>query len=338
MMASLFGRKILVTGADGFIGSHLVEALVRQGGEVRALVFYNSFNSWGWLDDVAADVRGKFEVVVGDIRDPHHIRELIRGCDIVLHLAALISIPFSYESATAYIETNITGTLNVLQAARYCDVERVVCTSTSEVYGTARYVPIDEDHPLQAQSPYAASKIAADQMAFAFHRTFGTPVVVLRPFNTFGPRQSARAVIPTIITQIANGVREIRLGSLHPTRDFSFVTDTVRGFLHAAIAEGAIGEVINTGSGFEISIGDTTRLIAEVMKADVTVIREDKRLRPEASEVERLCANIARAESKLGWKPEFGGREGFARALVRTVDWFRDPANLSRYKTGCYNI
>jgi dTDP-glucose 4,6-dehydratase len=338
MMASLFGKKILVTGADGFIGSHLVEALVRQGGEVRALVFYNSFNSWGWLDDVAADVRGKFEVVVGDIRDPHHIRELIQGCDIVLHLAALISIPFSYESPTAYIETNIKGTLNVLQAARYCDVERVVCTSTSEVYGTARYVPIDEDHPLQAQSPYAASKIAADQMAFAFHRTFGTPVLVLRPFNTFGPRQSARAVIPTIITQIANGVREIRLGSLHPTRDFSFVTDTVRGFLHAAIAEGAIGEVINTGSGFEISIGDTTRLIAEVMKADVTVIRDDKRLRPQASEVERLCANISRAESKLGWKPEFGGREGFARALVRTVDWFRDPANLGRFKAGCYNI
>jgi NAD dependent epimerase/dehydratase len=338
MPSRLSGKKILVTGADGFIGSHLVEQLVRSGVSVRALVFYNSFNSWGWLDDAAADVRGRFEVVAGDIRDPQFVRDTVRGCEIVLHLAALISIPFSYLSPSAYIETNVNGTLNVLQAARDSEVARIVCTSTSEVYGTARYVPIDEDHPLQAQSPYAASKIAADQLALSFQRSFATPVTVLRPFNTFGPRQSARAVIPTIVAQIANGAKEIELGSLHPTRDFSFVADTVRGFMHAATADDAIGKVINTGSGFEISIADLARLIAEVMKVDVKIVQSPERVRPVESEVERLCAHIGEAERVLGWKPEYAGRDGLARGLEQTIAWFRDPANRSRYKSDRYNI
>ena len=328
----------MVTGASGFIGSHLVEAVVREGAEVRALVFYNSDGSWGWLDDVAEDVRGKFEVVAGDVRDPAFVRNLAAGCDVILHLAALISIPFSYQSPAAFIDTNITGTLNVLQAGRDTEVSRIVCTSTSEVYGTARYVPIAEDHPLNAQSPYAATKIAADQLALSFHRSFGTPVVVLRPFNTFGPRQSARAVIPTIITQIASGARSIRLGSLHPTRDFSFVADTARGFMHAAVAENAVGEVINTGSGFEISIGETASLIAEIMDVEIEIRRADERIRPENSEVERLFAGIAKAERLLSWTPNYAGRDGFRRGLSETVAWFLDPANLSRYKPERYNI
>jgi dTDP-glucose 4,6-dehydratase len=338
MIEGLAGKKILVTGADGFIGSHLVEALVRQKARVRALACYNSLNSWGWLEDIPQDMLDEIEVVGGDIRDPHFVRVLVQDCEIVLHLAALVSIPFSYQSPSAFVETNVVGCLNVLQAARECGTGRVVCTSTSEVYGTARYVPIDEDHPLQAQSPYAASKIAADQMALAFHRTFGTPVVVLRPFNTFGPRQSARAVIPTIITQIASGARQIRLGSLHPTRDFSFVADTVNGFLHASVTQGILGDVINTGSGFEISIGDTARLIAECMGAEVSFVRADERTRPAASEVERLCAGTAKAVQRLGWKPEYAGREGFVRGLEQTIAWFRQPAVLRRYKFERYNI
>jgi dTDP-glucose 4,6-dehydratase len=337
-MPPLSGKKILVTGADGFIGSHLVEALVRKGASVRALVFYNSLNSWGWLDDAEADVRGQFQVVEGDIRDLHFVRGAVRDCEIVLHLAALISIPYSYLSAAAFIDTNVSGTLNVLQASRDCDVSRVVCTSTSEVYGSARYIPINEDHPLQAQSPYAASKIGADQLALSFYRSFGTPVVVLRPFNTYGPRQSARAVIPTIISQIASGAHEVEIGSLHPTRDFSFVTDTVRGFMHAAQSEGAIGKVINTGSGFEISIGDTVRLVAQIMKADVKVTQSAARIRPQASEVDRLCSDVRQAELVLDWKPEYSGRDGLIRGLEQTASWFRDSANLSRYKTDRYNV
>lgn len=337
-MRNLAGQKVLVTGADGFIGSHLVEALVRKGASVRALVFYNSLNSWGWLDDAAPDVRGKFEVIAGDIRDPDFVRGAVRGCEIVLHLAALISIPFSYVSTAAFIDTNVTGTLNLLQAAREARVSRIVCTSTSEVYGTAQRVPIGEDHPLQAQSPYAASKIAADQLALSFYRSFETPVVVLRPFNTYGPRQSARAVIPTIISQIANGACEIELGSLHPTRDFSFVMDTVQGFLLAATASEAVGEVINTGSGYEISIGDLAKLIAETMHADVKIKHAAERVRPEASEVERLCAGIDKAKSVLGWKPAHGGREGLRQGLKQTIDWLGNPANLARYKPGRYNI
>lgn len=338
MLDRLRGKKFLVTGADGFIGSHLTEALIGHGAKVRAIAFYNSFNSRGWLDEAAVDVQEKLEIIAGDIRDPHFMRDVTNGCEIVLHLAALISIPFSYQSPGAFIDTNVVGTLNVLQAARECGVSRVVCTSTSEVYGTARYVPIDEEHPLSAQSPYAASKIGADQLTLSFQRAFETPVMVLRPFNTFGPRQSTRAVIPTIITQIASGAQEIKLGSLHPTRDFSIISDTVRGFMYAAVAEHGIGEVINTGSGFEISIGDTAALIAEIMGARVNVVRSSERVRPQTSEVERLFASVAKAEKLLGWKPDYGGRDGFRRGLEDTIAWFRDPVRLRRYKIGHYDV
>ena len=330
-------KKILVTGADGFIGSHLTEALVRKGHDVRAFVLYNSFNSWGWLDHCAEDVKGKFEVFAGDIRDPNGVRTAMKGCDVVLHLAALIAIPYSYHSPDTYVDTNIKGTLNVVQAARDLGVSRVVHTSTSEVYGTARSVPIGEDHPLQSQSPYSATKIGADQIALSFHRAFGTPVTVIRPFNTYGPRQSARAIIPTVITQIASGRRRIRLGALHPTRDFTFISDTVRAFI-AAGADRVIGEVINTGSNFEISIGDTARLIAEVMDKEIEIETEEARLRPERSEVERLWADTTKARELMGWQPQYGGREGFRRGLIETIEWFRDPANLSRYKSELYNL
>lgn len=330
--------KYLVTGADGFIGSHLVETLVRHGHEVRAFVLYNSFNSWGWLDDASPDVAGRFEVFAGDIRDPHGVRTAMKDCDVVLHLAALIAIPYSYHSPDTYVDTNVKGTLNVVQAARDLGVQRVVHTSTSEVYGTARYVPITEEHPLQGQSPYSASKIGADQIALSFHAAFGTPVAVLRPFNTYGPRQSARAVIPTIITQLAAGRRSIRLGSLYPTRDFSFVRDTVAGFIAAAHADGVVGEVVNVGSGFEISIGDTAKEIASVMGTDIEIVTDSERLRPEKSEVERLWAGTEKARRVMGWSPAFGGLEGFRKGLAETADWFRRPENLQRYKHDLYNI
>lgn len=331
-------RRVLVTGADGFIGSHLVEALVRAGTSVRAFVLYNSFNSWGWLDHCAPDVTGHFEVFAGDVRDPHGVRLAMRDCDAVLHLAALIAIPYSYHSPDTYVDTNIKGTLNVLQAARDLSVGRVVHTSTSEVYGTARTVPITEEHPLQGQSPYSATKIGADQIALSFHASFETPVVIIRPFNTYGPRQSARAVIPSVITQVASGRRPIRLGAVHPTRDFSFVTDTVAGFLAALEADRVVGEVINLGSGFEISIGETAQAIAEVMGATIEIALDEQRLRPEKSEVERLCASNEKARRLLAWSPQFAGRDGFTRGLATTVDWFRDPANLARYKADAYNL
>lgn len=334
----LHGKKILITGSDGFIGSHLVEALVRRGCDVRAFVLYNSFNSWGWLDRAEPDVRRSLDVFAGDIRDPHGVRQAMRGCDVVLHLAALIAIPYSYHSPDTYVDTNVKGTLNVLQAARELGVARVVHTSTSEVYGTARFTPITEDHPLQGQSPYAATKIGADQMALAFHASFGTPVSVIRPFNTYGPRQSARAVIPTVITQIASGKRRIRLGALHPTRDFNYVADTVEGFIRLAEADAAVGEVVNIGSNYEISIGDTVALIAEVMGAAIEIECEKARLRPEKSEVERLWADNAKALRLTGWSPAHAGREGLKRGLARTVEWFVDPANLGGYKSDVYNI
>lgn len=330
--------KTLVTGADGFIGSHLTEALVREGHDVRAFVFYNSFNSWGWLDRCGEDVKGKFDVFAGDIRDPNGVRTAMKGCDAVLHLAALIAIPYSYHSPDTYVDTNIKGTLNVVQAARDLGVSKVVHTSTSEVYGTAKFVPITEDHPMQGQSPYSASKIGADQLALSFHKSFDTPVAVIRPFNTYGPRQSARAVIPTIITQIAGGQRRINLGSLQPTRDFSFVTDTVAGFTAVLNSAKAVGEVINIGSNFEISIGDTARLIAEVMDARIDIATEDVRMRPENSEVERLWADNEKARKLTGWTPQHAGLKGFRRGIVKTVDWFRDPANLQMYKAEIYNI
>jgi NAD dependent epimerase/dehydratase len=331
-------EKVLVTGADGFIGSHLTEMLTRAGYDVRAFVMYNSLNSWGWLDRTSEDLVGQFDIFVGDIRDPHGIVDAMQGVDIVLHLAALIAIPFSYHSPDAYVQTNVTGTLNVLQAARKLGTSRVVCTSTSETYGTAQFVPITEDHPLNAQSPYAATKVAADQLALSFHRAFDTPVTVLRPFNTYGPRQSARAVIPTIISQIAGGARQIKLGSLKPTRDFTFVRDTARGFIQAMKCDAALGQVINIGSGFEISIGDTVSAIAEAMAVKVEVIQDEARLRPKASEVERLFAGTNKAERLFEWSPEYGGLEGFVQGLAETAAWFRDPVNLAAYKSDRYNI
>ena len=330
--------RILVTGADGFIGSHLTEALVRAGHRVRAFVMYNSFNSYGWLDQSPADVRGALEVFAGDVRDPHGMKKAMEGCDVVMHLAALIAIPYSYHSPDAYVDTNVRGTLNVLQAARELDVARVVHTSTSEVYGTARKVPIDEEHPLQGQSPYSATKIGADQMALAFHRSFGTPVTVLRPFNTYGPRQSARAVIPATIIQLLAGRRPIRLGALHPTRDFNFVRDTVRGFIAGAACDAALGEVVNIGSNFEISIGDTAALIAELVGTELTIENDPVRMRPAASEVDRLWASNAKAARLLGWTPEYAGRDGLRRGLSATIEWFRDPANLRAYKADVYNL
>jgi len=325
-MASM--NKILVTGADGFIGSHLTEHLIHAGYDVRAFVLYNSFNSWGWLDRASPEIRNSLDVFAGDIRDPNGVRRALQGCDVVLHLAALIAIPYSYHSPDTYVDTNVKGTLNVVQAARDLGA-RVVHTSTSEVYGTARTVPIREDHPLQAQSPYSASKIGADQIALSFHRSFGTPVSVLRPFNTYGPRQSARAVIPSIVTQIAAGKRTIKLGALHPTRDFNFVADTVRAFEAVMKSEACVGQVLNAGSGFEISIRDTAKLIAEAMNADVRIDTDEARLRPETSEVERLVADASRLQALTGWTPEYRGPEGLRRGIAQTVEWFSAPANLS---------
>ena len=330
--------KILVTGADGFIGSHLTEALVRAGHDVRAFVLYNSFNSWGWLDHCSADVKGRFEVFAGDIRDPHGVRTAMKQCDTVMHLAALIAIPYSYHSPDTYIDTNVKGTLNVVQAARDLGVSRVIHTSTSEVYGTARFVPITEEHPLQGQSPYSASKIGADQIAMSFYASFGTPVTTLRPFNTYGPRQSARAVIPTIITQIAAGARSIKLGAVHPTRDFNFVSDTVAGFVTALAADKAVGETINLGSNFEISIGDTAKTIANVMRAEIEIVTDEQRLRPANSEVERLWADNRKARELLGWQPQYGGIEGFRRGIAETAAWFSERAHLANYKTDIYNL
>ena len=334
----LQGKRILVTGADGFIGSHLTEHLVRCGHQVRAFVLYDSFNSCGWLDEAANDIRDSLDVFAGDIRDPHGVRAAMQDCDVVLHLAALIAIPYSYHSPDTYIDTNIKGTLNIVQAARQLGVQRVVHTSTSEVYGTARFVPITEDHPLQGQSPYSASKIGADQIATSFHLSFGTPVSVIRPFNTYGPRQSARAVIPTIITQIAAGARQIRLGATHPTRDFNYVQDTVRGFVAVAESDAAVGQVVNVGSNYEVSIGDTASLIARLMGREVEFITDEQRLRPTSSEVERLWADNTRARELTGWGPQYAGLDGLERGLRQTIAWFGEANNLRRYKAGRYNI
>ena len=331
-------RKILVTGADGFIGSHLTEALVRAGHDVRAFVLYNSFNSWGWLDHCDSAVKGKFEFLAGDVRDYQSVATGMKGCDTVLHLAALIAIPYSYYAPSSYVDTNIKGTLNIVQAARDLGVSKVVHTSTSEVYGTAQFVPITEEHPLQGQSPYSASKIGADHIALSYYTSFKTPVAVLRPFNTYGPRQSARAVIPTIITQIAQGARSIKLGSLTPTRDFSFVEDTVSGFMTAMESDAILGTVTNVGSGFEISIGDTAKAIAETMGQAVSIETEDQRVRPKDSEVERLFASYDKAAKLMNWQPAHGGIDGFKRGLKKTVDWFTRAENLGRYKSDIYNL
>ena len=330
--------KILVTGADGFIGSHLTEKLVRLGYSVRAFTFYNSFNSWGWLDQCGEDIKGHFEVISGDVRDPYGVKSAMQNCEMVMHLAALIAIPYSYHSPETYVDTNIKGTLNILQGAKDLGVRKVIHTSTSEVYGSARFVPITEDHPLQGQSPYSATKIGADQIAMSFFTSFGTPVSIIRPFNTYGPRQSARAVIPTIITQIASGKRKLKLGALSPTRDFNYVSDTVGGFIAIAESEKTIGEVVNIGSGFEVSIHDTAQLIADVMGTKIEIESDAIRMRPELSEVDRLMANCKKARELTGWAPEFGGLEGFRRGLQETVDWFSVDTNLKLYKADIYNI
>ena len=331
-------KKVLVTGADGFIGSHLTEELVRKGYETKAFVLYNSFNSWGWLDHCGSDVRDQFEVFAGDIRDPHGVRKAMEGCEAVLHLAALIAIPYSYHSPDTYVDTNIKGTLNVVQAARELAVAKVVHTSTSEVYGTAQFVPITEEHPLKGQSPYSASKIGADQIAMSFYNSFSTPVSIIRPFNTYGPRQSARAVIPTVILQIANNKREIKLGALKPTRDFNYVEDTVSGFIAALESDQSIGEVVHLGSNFEISIGDTVNTIAELMGTEIEILTDHQRLRPEKSEVERLWADNTKAKKLLKWEPKYGGITGFQTGLEKTVEWFTDPGYLADYKSDKYNI
>lgn len=334
----LKNKKILVTGADGFIGSHLTEELVRAGHDVRAFVLYNSFNSWGWLDHSDPSIRKSLEIFSGDIRDPHGVKKAMEGCDVVFHLAALIAIPYSYHSPDTYVDTNVKGTLNVVQAARELGVAKVVVTSTSEVYGTALFVPITEEHPLQGQSPYSASKIGADQMALSFHKSFNVPVAIIRPFNTYGPRQSARAVIPTIITQVANGQSRLKLGSVHPTRDFNYVKDTVAGFLAVAESDRSSGEVINISSNYEISIGETARLIGEVLGREIEVVSDESRMRPEKSEVERLWGDNTKAAKLMGWAPSYSGREGFLRGLKETAAWFTQPENLKLYKHDIYNI
>lgn len=334
----LLNERVLITGADGFIGSHLVEALVRDGFKVRAFVFYNSFNTWGWLEDCEESLLENIEVVSGDIRDSYAVLNAMEGCHYVIHLAALIAIPFSYVSPESYIDTNIKGTLNILQASKKLNIKKLVHTSTSEVYGTAKFVPISEEHPLQGQSPYSASKIGADQLVQSFFSSFGTPAVTIRPFNTYGPRQSARAVIPTIITQIANKDKNLKLGSLSPTRDFNFIEDTVSGFLLALKADKVIGEVINLGSNFEISIGETANMISQIMDSEINIDLDFDRTRPKNSEVERLWADNSKALSLLDWSPKYAGLEGFKNGLIKTIDWFSKDENLAKYKSRIYNI
>lgn len=331
-------EKFLVTGADGFIGSHVCETLVERGHEVKALAYYNSFGTWGWLDQLPADTQDAIEVVLGDVRDPFLVRDVMEGADVVLHLAALIGIPYSYVAPQSYVDTNVTGTLNVLEAAKTLGTARVIQTSTSEVYGTAQFVPITEEHPLRAQSPYAASKIGADQLALSYERSFQTPVTVVRPFNTYGPRQSARAVIPTIIVQALATTDPIHLGSTSPTRDFNFVKDIAEAFAMIGESSDGLGEVINLGSNFEISIGQVVEAISAAIGREIAVETDEARVRPEASEVDRLWADNSKASQIFGWSPEHGGLEGFRRGIAKTVEWFSEPTNRAAYKPGTYNV
>lgn len=325
-------KRVLVTGADGFIGSHLTEELIKAGYEVKAFVFYNSFNKWGWLDTLPDEVMKHIEIFTGDIRDPNGVRTAIQGVDVVFHLAALIAIPFSYHSPDSYVDTNIKGTLNVLQAARDRSLERVLVTSTSEVYGTAQYIPIDENHPFQGQSPYSATKIGADRLSESFYRSFGLPVTIVRPFNTYGPRQSARAVIPTIITQLLNGSEEIKLGALTPTRDFNYVKDTAAGFIAIAQSDNTIGEEINIATQNEISIGSLAQTIIDQINPKARIICDEQRLRPEKSEVNRLLGSNKKIMTLTDWKPKYTLSEG----LSETISWIKD--NISGYKSNIYNI
>jgi len=327
-------EKVLVTGSDGFIGSHLVEALLEEGYNVKAFVLYNSFNLWGWLDTFSKEKQNSIEVFAGDVRDSNGVRRATQGVDIVFHLAALIGIPFSYYSPESYIDTNVKGTLNILQACKDYDIGKVIVTSTSEVYGTAQSVPIDEKHPLQGQSPYSASKIGADKIAESFYRSFGTPVIIARPFNTYGPRQSARAVIPTIITQLLNGNKTVKLGSMFPTRDLNYVTDICRGLIALATCEKATGKEINIGSGKEISIWELAKMIIAYVNPDAQVVSDVARIRPKESEVERLLCDNTLMNKLTGWKPQFTLEEG----LKKTIEWFKNPDNLKGYKTDIYNV
>jgi NAD dependent epimerase/dehydratase len=326
--------RVLVTGADGFIGSHLVERLLMRGSKVRAFVFYNASNSWGWLDTLPKDILAQIDIFSGDIRDPNGVRQAMQGCDIVFHLAALIGIPFSYHSPDSYVDTNIKGTLNVLQAARQLGTERVLVTSTSEVYGTAQYAPIDEKHPFQGQSPYSATKIGADRLAESFYRSFDTPVVIVRPFNTYGPRQSARAVIPTVITQLMSGQKELKLGSITPTRDFNYVIDMAEGFVALAKADSAVGKEINIATGKEYSIGDVAHILISELNQDARIVMDEQRLRPENSEVFRLKGDNTLITTLTPWRPRYELNDG----LHETVAWFRQPGNLARYKAWLYNV
>jgi len=327
-------KKVLVTGADGFIGSHLVEQLISDGYKVKAFVYYNSFNSWGWLDCLPKDILSQIEIFAGDIRDPNGVRTAMKDCEIVFHLAALIAIPFSYHSPDSYIDTNVKGTLNIVQAAKDLGVERVLVTSTSEVYGTAQYIPIDEKHPRQPQSPYSASKIGADAIADSFYRSFELPLTIVRPFNTYGPRQSARAVIPTIITQLLSGMEEIKLGDLIPTRDLLYVKDTARGFMEIAKADSLIGHDCNIATQSEISVGDLANELISQINPNARIITDEQRLRPQNSEVFRLYGSNEKILKHTNWKPEFTFSEG----LAATIEWFRDPENLKNYKVNIYNI
>ena len=331
-------KKYLVTGADGFIGSHLCERLVSEGHSVRAFVYYNSFGTWGWLDTIDPEIRSELDVIMGDVRDPFLVNNAVAGVDIVLHLAALIGIPYSYVAPQSYIDTNTTGTLNVLEAVRSHGIERMVQTSTSEVYGSALFTPITEEHPLQGQSPYSASKIGADQMALSYYRSFDLPVAIMRPFNTYGPRQSTRAVIPTIITQVLDGATSVQLGSVHPTRDFNYVKDIARGFAMMGSTDAGIGSVTNFGSNFEISVGQTVEAIAEAIGRPIAVEIDPNRVRPEGSEVDRLWADNTRARELIGWTPEYGGLDGFTRGIAETVEWFADPKNRGHYTSDRYMV
>jgi len=331
-------KSVLVTGACGFIGSHLCEELVRRGYRVKALVMYNAVGFQGWLEYCPLSIKNEMEIVAGDIRDPFAVEKAMRDCGSIFHLAALIGIPYSYNAPQSYLETNVSGTLNILQAAINHNIEKIVYTSTSEVYGTACFVPITEAHPLQAQSPYAASKIGAEQLALSYHRSFETPVTIVRPFNTYGPRQSARAVIPTIITQLTSNYKSLTLGSLHPTRDFNYVEDVTAGFIAVGESADTIGQIVNIGSGFEISISDVAKTIAQIMGVEITFNQTQDRVRPSNSEVERLWADNTRIKDLTGWTPKYSGIEGFRKGLAKTIEWFKDPEVLLMYKPGVYNV
>ena len=332
-MSRISGDVVFVTGADGFIGSHIVEGLVKQGYKVKAYILYNSFDSWGWLDTSDQEVKENIEVIYGDVRDYNRVLEAMKGSELVIHLASLIAIPYSYHAPESYIDTNVKGTLNVMQAARNLGIKRVIHTSTSEVYGSARFVPISEEHPLNGQSPYSASKIGADQIAYSFYASFDLPLVIARPFNNYGPKQSLRAIIPDLITQAATKKNKIRIGSMTPTRDFTFVEDTVSAYLSILESDLGVGEVFNIGSNFEISIGDVANSILQILESKAELVSEDARVRPSNSEVNRLWADISKIQKVFGWNPNYGLETGFRAGLVKTIEWYLNEKNLSKFKS-----